>query len=219
MNQSSPDAVPLTRERLLDAAERLFAARGFAGTSVRDITDEAGANLGAVNYHFRSKDRLYAEVFTRRSALLREPVMAAARAAERVARRSPEQALRILGRAFLAPHADYRASRSLLGLYAQETIEACLPPGLLVREFLDPAIAAIAGLMRQARPGLPAPMARACARSFLAQIMLIVRGAGRAAAPADEQLEHAVRFTVAAVMNMNAAPPGRPHRKTQRKPS
>jgi AcrR family transcriptional regulator len=55
-----------TKERLLDAAERLFGQRGFAETSVRSITAEAGANLGAINYHFGSKEALLRAVFSRR---------------------------------------------------------------------------------------------------------------------------------------------------------
>lgn len=55
-----------TRLALLDAAERLYSLNGVEGTSVRDITSAAGANLGAVNYHFGSKDRLTLEVFARR---------------------------------------------------------------------------------------------------------------------------------------------------------
>ena len=43
-------APPDTRTRILDAAERLFAERGFRGASVRAITDLAGANLAAVGY-------------------------------------------------------------------------------------------------------------------------------------------------------------------------
>ena len=38
-----------TKERILDAAERLFADHGFPATSMRDITQEAGVNLAAVN--------------------------------------------------------------------------------------------------------------------------------------------------------------------------
>ncbi len=55
-----------TKEALLDTAERLFAARGVAATSVRDITAEAAANLGAVNYHFGTKQELVAAVLRRR---------------------------------------------------------------------------------------------------------------------------------------------------------
>lgn len=55
-----------TRERLLDAAERLFAGRGFEATSLRDVTSQAKANIAAVNYHFGSKDALVRAVFERR---------------------------------------------------------------------------------------------------------------------------------------------------------
>jgi AcrR family transcriptional regulator len=57
-----------TRERILDTAERLFAERGFDGTSLRAITSAAEVNLAAVNYHFRSKNDLVHEVLSRRLA-------------------------------------------------------------------------------------------------------------------------------------------------------
>lgn len=47
-----------TRDRLLDAAETLFAQRGLEGASMRSITTLANANLAAVNYHFGSKEGL-----------------------------------------------------------------------------------------------------------------------------------------------------------------
>ena len=55
-----------TRERILDVAERLFANTGFASTSLRDITAEAGVNLAAVNYHFGSKEALLVAILERR---------------------------------------------------------------------------------------------------------------------------------------------------------
>ena len=55
-----------TRERILDAAERLFMTHGFDGASMRQITGEAAVNLAAVNYHFGSKEALMQEVFRRR---------------------------------------------------------------------------------------------------------------------------------------------------------
>ena len=55
-----------TRERILDSAERLFAEQGFSGTSLRQITAAAGANLAAVNYHFGSKEELLKEALSRR---------------------------------------------------------------------------------------------------------------------------------------------------------
>lgn len=56
----------------MDAAERLFARRGFHGTSVRDITGAAGVDLSLVNYHFGSKNELLAAVIERRGQVLNE---------------------------------------------------------------------------------------------------------------------------------------------------
>ncbi len=55
-----------TRERLLDAAESLFAKNGINATSLRAITAAAEANLASVHYHFGSKDALTQAVFARR---------------------------------------------------------------------------------------------------------------------------------------------------------
>lgn len=54
-----------TVSRILDAAEVLFAERGFTETSLRTITSTAGVNLAAVNYHFGSKKELIQAVFER----------------------------------------------------------------------------------------------------------------------------------------------------------
>jgi AcrR family transcriptional regulator len=51
--------------RLLDAAEQLFAERGFEAVSVRDVTQLAKANVAAINYHFGSRDGLIGLVVTR----------------------------------------------------------------------------------------------------------------------------------------------------------
>lgn len=50
---------PTTRSALLEAARDLFARDGYDGTSIRAITARAGANLGAVTYHFETKEKLY----------------------------------------------------------------------------------------------------------------------------------------------------------------
>ena len=48
-----------TRERLISEGARLFAARGFARVTVRDICRAAHANVAAINYHFHGKKGLY----------------------------------------------------------------------------------------------------------------------------------------------------------------
>lgn len=55
-----------TKDRILGAAEELFAQHGFAGTSLRQVTGHADVNIAAVNYHFGSKENLVNEVFRRR---------------------------------------------------------------------------------------------------------------------------------------------------------
>ena len=54
-----------TRERLIQASNRLFADNGYRGASVRDICNLAGANPGAVSYHFGGKRQLYRAVLRR----------------------------------------------------------------------------------------------------------------------------------------------------------
>jgi len=61
-----------TKKRILDAAELLFADHGFAATSMRSITAEAGVNLAAANYHFGSKEALFEAVLSRRMGPLND---------------------------------------------------------------------------------------------------------------------------------------------------
>lgn len=61
-----------TAERLLDAAEPLFAQRGFVGTSLHDIARAAGIREPGIYNHFASKEALYSCVLTRVLAPLRE---------------------------------------------------------------------------------------------------------------------------------------------------
>ncbi len=49
--------------QIMEAAEKLFAEKGFAGTSVRDISDEAGVNLAMISYYFGSKEKLMETIF------------------------------------------------------------------------------------------------------------------------------------------------------------
>ncbi len=79
----------VTKTRILDAAERLLSERGFASSSLRAITTAAGVNLGAVNYHFRSKEDLIQSVFARRLGPINRERLAALEACEARAGRNP----------------------------------------------------------------------------------------------------------------------------------
>ncbi len=77
MPTAAPRYVSLdTKERLLEAAAQVFASRGFRRATVREICQLAGANLAAVNYHFRDKAGLYQAVLedTHRRALEKYPL-------------------------------------------------------------------------------------------------------------------------------------------------
>ncbi|MDP4128661.1 MAG: TetR/AcrR family transcriptional regulator [Bacteroidota bacterium] len=62
------------RLQLLDTAERLFSEKGFDGTSVRDIAEEAGINTAMISYYFGSKEKLMEAIFEERSLNVREKV-------------------------------------------------------------------------------------------------------------------------------------------------
>jgi len=120
-----------TKQALMDAAEALFAERGFAATSMRDIATRARANLAAANYHFGSKRGLMEAVLERRvsplnrqrlqlldalersanrrkvslEAVLEALVGPALRMADRVPGGSPAFAC-LMGRSFIEPDAE-----------------------------------------------------------------------------------------------------------------
>ncbi len=59
---------PSSRDRLIIAAQRLFARHGYNGVSVRDIAAEAGMNSASIGYYFGGKENLLAEVYRRSAA-------------------------------------------------------------------------------------------------------------------------------------------------------
>ena len=61
-----------TKQKILDAAEKLFARRGFHGVSIRDITSAAGVDVALSNYHFGPKKNLLAAVLERRAQILND---------------------------------------------------------------------------------------------------------------------------------------------------
>jgi AcrR family transcriptional regulator len=56
------------QKQIISTAERLFSTKGFDGTSVRDIADEAGVNIAMISYYFGSKEKLMEALFERRSS-------------------------------------------------------------------------------------------------------------------------------------------------------
>jgi AcrR family transcriptional regulator len=61
--QKAREAPASTKARILQAAEAVFAARGFDGASTREIAAAAGVNISSLHYHWESKENLYLAVF------------------------------------------------------------------------------------------------------------------------------------------------------------
>src|SRR5258708_21412951 len=78
-----------TRDKILSAAGEVFAEQGFEGATIRAITERAGVNIAAVNYHFRDKVELYTKVVLQACS-----VQAALQDAMADAADSPEELLR-----------------------------------------------------------------------------------------------------------------------------
>ena len=150
------------RARLLDAAEELFAAHGFAATTTREIAERAGTSRGMVFYHFPSKEALLETLLAERSpqadlaAILdghagapREALRALARAIdETVAQRG--EVLRIM------LHSEDPATTELFQRYVEGAVEA-------LARYLHAELGA---------SGLGASQARALAYAFLSTTLL-----------------------------------------------
>ena len=104
-----------TRERLLDAAERLFAERGFEGASMRALARAAGASLSSTSYHFGTKEALLEAVLRRRAEPMNALRLLRLDEAERSAGDVPASIESILD-AFVRPLFEMRAASSARGV-------------------------------------------------------------------------------------------------------
>ena len=204
-----------TREQLLDAAERLFARRGFEATSVRDITSAAACNLAAVNYHFGSKHALYHETFRRRLAAVRDARITTIERALATPGADLESVLSSFGQAFLAPLVRDGGGGQLTELIAREMVDPRLPAELFADEFVEPVQRALAAAIVALAPGIGEADARLCVGSMVAQLVQAVHRlrhaeratAGRAAAPQlPELIHHIVRFSAGGIRAYSKQP-------------
>src|SRR6185312_12842639 len=91
-----------TKEKILNAAEKLIAEQGYAATSLRSIIAEAGVNLAAVHYHFHSKEALLEAVILRRAVPANQERLALLDRFEKEAGGNPIPLERVI-EAFVAP--------------------------------------------------------------------------------------------------------------------
>lgn len=143
----------MTKDRILNEAEILFAQKGYHGVTVREITEAASCNLAAVNYHFGNKWNLYLAVFQfrwlPRAKRIRESVIIAL---EKQANPSLADIVKALSLAFLkGPLADEERARHAL-LIIRELAEPTEAFELLAENALRPLISIIANHLRPMMP-------------------------------------------------------------------
>jgi AcrR family transcriptional regulator len=96
----------VTRERILDSAEALFAEGGYEGTSIRDIAELAGIGIAVVGYHFGPKEALFDTVIGRRAGVMNDQRAQSLASARADAGDGPI-AVATLIRGYVAPFVEY----------------------------------------------------------------------------------------------------------------
>jgi AcrR family transcriptional regulator len=144
------------KDRILDAAERLFARHGFYGVSIRDITTAAEVDVALVSYHFGSKRNLFAAVFQRRAELLNPERLAMLDDVRRQALPGVPTVEAIVN-AFTYPLLERSARggpgwKSYFALIAQVNNSPEWGPLLMTQHF-DPLVEKFIAVLREALPG------------------------------------------------------------------
>jgi AcrR family transcriptional regulator len=140
----------VTRDRIMKAAERLFAERGYDGTSVRAIVAKARVNQAAINYHFDGKDGLYREVLRTAFRAMTEDQLAHAEETKAMSR---EDALRAFIRRQLHPLMGRDEYSRYMRIFNWETLRPSAVFRALLSEEAAPFMGLAADLVRRFLPG------------------------------------------------------------------
>lgn len=162
-----------TRERLLQVAATRFAERGVDEVTVREICAAAGANVAAVNYHFRDKAGLYREVVERAITLMQETTDLSQRGLDGA---TPEERLRTFIAVFVGRLAGSGQHAWIHRLMAREMEHPSAALTRVMSRVVEPRIAYLAGIVG-AIMALPAddPRVLRSAASVQVQCLAFVR--------------------------------------------
>jgi len=198
-----------TPERLLDAAEDLFAEHGFADTSVRDLTAAAECNIASVNYHFGSKDNLYLEMFRRAIGEMREHRLKAIGEAMAAGNPSTDNLVRAFCDSFIEPIiADPERGDRLMRLYSREMAQPLLPEDMFHREMFEPISQAMAEALERLHPSITFQRTIMTLLSMVGQLVHLVqmrRCLRQAGSPIVDQIDlrdavdHIIAFSTAGI--------------------
>ncbi len=144
--------------RLLQAARRMFAERGIAGTSIRELAQEAGVNIAAVNYHFGSKENLYLETlrfcYRNSEALNLRTQHILERAIKAGTQKAAMQGIRDYVREFLQALFQSEEAALQAKLMIREMSDPSPALEVIIGEFIAPKKELLVTLIAQARPAL-----------------------------------------------------------------
>ena len=165
------EAKARTRERLLDAAARTFARKGYAGATVEEIAEAAGYTIGALYAHFGGKQEIFLELMSSRANSRRTEVAEIFRADDG---RDPVDALAEFLERTGSPDPDLMALRAEFWLYAVRNPDAMGALAAQRREQVD-ALADLVSVAMQRRGAPPGVSARAVATVALAMFQGLIR--------------------------------------------
>jgi len=165
------EAKARTRERLLDAAARTFARKGYAGATVEEIAEAAGYTIGALYAHFGGKQEMFLELMSSRANRRRTAAAEILRADDG---RDPVDALAEFLERTGSPDPDLMALRAEFWLYAVRNPDAMGALAAQRREQVD-ALADLVSVAMQRRGAPPGVSARAVATVALAMFQGLIR--------------------------------------------
>lgn len=140
------------KENILLAAERLFAARGYHGVSIRDIANEAGVQFALIGYYYGNKVALYHHIFEQRSGYLKERLDLLARIIEKGNSRT---ALTDIVQAFVGPVLALAQSvdgRNFLRLISRGMTEQLSEDEKVIHDLFDPLAHAFIDALTSTQP-------------------------------------------------------------------
>jgi AcrR family transcriptional regulator len=169
---SANDALAPNRQaNILQAAERLFAARGFHGVSIRDIADEAGVPLALVGYYYGPKLSLYHAIFRAHAGYIGVRLQSLGEAQRAAA---PEALLDEIVRAFVLPVlevASQPAGQHFLRLLSRGMSDHLEEDEPIIRELFDPLAHAFIDALAAALPQATRSQAAWCYQFALGALL------------------------------------------------
>jgi len=163
------------RARLLEVAERLFLEKGYERVSVRALTEAAGVNVAAINYHFQSKSNLYREVFRLRLKSFFQPRLQAMSRSFAVQGLEPPAIVRTYVAEFLGTILFSRETANFLQMVSNELSAGGAAADILVDELAVPLHNLLKEKLRQSCPAIPEDRLSLCISSISGQIFHFVR--------------------------------------------